>query len=1473
MNEKVKQYQLRLFNKLFSTLPSVKKLNIINNELNLKEAINHIYYSHNKNFWFSNGETDEKYVFIFGLKDKPIHQITPSDASLIIDFDKNKQFNDNSLGIFSNKDYEINILINNDFLNEKYSYLNTNSFKHLKLQSLDKEFTLNVLDLGSINNDFINNLVKLLQTINSVMQNNYSQKENSTGDVDGDLCKICLKNKNHYKLDSNISNLKNIKPHYCGKCIEKIVVTEFYDKVKPLINGNDTKSLNVTKEKFGNDQLFDYGVKLLERYKIIRYIGIKREYFSFDTNPKIVNEFRKYCDKNNLLIDNIVSVKDSKPKSKNNKIDMRHTTLTRKTISKMNLFINSLKSGKTHSQAYKIAKTNKKKVENWYQYGRNGDENYIPFYEEYKAFRPENIERNKRMEQFLNSLKKDLNIDKALEKSGLTNPKVRAWYSIGEKGNKEYEDFYLECNKLLPNGIPQKKSTKIVDNDKLMNEFVTLIEDGKSNNEAIEQLKIPKFKIKNWINQGKLGNKRYIDFYNVYMIEINKEKEGKKIKTPIVRKDEKTSKDKTCNICGRNINKKSSKDICKRCARKQYASKILIKLLNSINPEIPFKKDDLKALGFQNMQITDYIWTLQEFNLIDKENNKFKLKDRQELEKFIKESGLEIDEIKTDTSTIKLSKTCKKCGKTLEISKFFPLHSNEDGYEDNCKDCKKLIATASYLKEMLQYVDYNQNFSEEELKQFYTDPFKLKAKIWSLLENDLIINNFEENTYTLSNKETIEEFLNKYYEEKAFSPEIKTDETIKNPKDYSKQDQMKIVIKAISEGKSRQKAADEANIPLYKINHWYKEGKQGFGKDNIHFYKQIKGIEKINKTKISAPENKMKLILADLENGKNIQELENISEIEVENWISKGKQDIKPYREFYEKYNEIIVNRRADEIIEYNNKEINRKIFFENFKTGKNKEESAKNADLELSLVHAWYLKGKDKQEPYIDFFDKYIKIKNNRNESVIPKLDKFDKFGHGPTVRQMNLIIGSLATGKSEKEAVDEANISFDTYYYWLNRGKQEFGELYTQFYYYINKIKSGEIKFNEEEPIQKHSQIISNENSEIETLDKIPENHILSPLPKEYEDSFKSTKTNKTGIAWVNQTGTRWTYSRQVNGKSIVLSADTIYELHEKVIANNLIWGIRNYEKASKIIDIPEEYAPPQKPEEKTTEDEIDFSGIYQPLPDEYEQTFKSTKTNKTGIAWVNKIGNRWVYSRSVNGKTINLSDNDIYGLYKQVVKNNLIWGIRDYSKTKDIIEIPDDFKIPKDKIHEKEPKTVNTDIYAHLSDQDLSKFNPNLNNKTGIAWVNRIGNKWIYQKQRNGKQIRITDSDIYKLHEKVINNNQPWGIIDINKAKKVIESETIEEKSDIIIKTTNIPSNVQITHIKKSNNKNYIIIKGIIEKSDLINVLNQLKIFEEDIKRIMTTSINQGVDLFIELELNNHSFNQFRNESEKIGWKIDS
>lgn len=991
MDNQINQYQQRLFYKLFTTLPVTKKDNVIVKFSNFDIDVNNVYFFINKDYWFAKYETEDKFLFFFGIKVKHMDDILVCDACLMIDFDKNIQFNNSCLGLFSIKTSEIHILINLDLLNERYPNINIGDFKIINFKSFVNSQDLNVFDLGNLDIDFIDNLEKLIKAAYSVKSQNETLSLNVKKDSDD--CKICSKKKSNFKIDSNLTNLSNLRPELCGKCIEKIVASEFYTKASHLLQGNRVDEIKVSKEKFGNDHLFDIGLKLLEKYGIIQYVGVKKLFYTIDKSSYLVKKYLKYSNKNDLLIDHIRKIEDAEPKSKS-----------------------------------------------------------------------------------------------------------------------------------------------------------------------------------------------------------------------------------------------------------------LIK----------------------------------------------------------------------------------------------------------------------------------------ELTKSQTDS----------------------------------------------------------------------LIDAVSNGKSIEEAAKLADIPPYKLLCWYNDEGQGYEPEDIYFFRHLKEIE--NKNEKLGLESKMKQTLEELKVGNNINQIDFITEVEFNEWINKGKQNKSPYNDFYHEYEIFVENE------EYEHKEINRKIFLENFKSGKTKEESAENADVEVSLIDKWYFKGSQNEKPFVEFYNKYLEAENNKKPQI-PKVVKTDAFGNKSTIAKMNGILEDMANGKSEDEAILNAKVSRDNYDYWINRGKQEFGDVYIQFYKYINELKS------------KQSEIFSDEELNNEIL---VDEGIFEPLLEEYESSFNSM--NKSGIAWVNKTGSKWTYSREINGKTIRLSEHTLQELYKKVIEHNLIWGIRDYDRAKNYLDFPEGFEIPNI-EMEDEEDNID-RGIYAPLPVEYESSFSSM--NQSGIAWVNLIGKKFYYVKSVHGKSIRLVGESIYELYEKVKNANQIWGIRDYERAKKYIDIPEDFEIPEKQENDEEIESVlngkiDKDIYAPLSLEHLSKFNPNPKNRTGIAWVNKIGNNWIYQRQRNGKMVKFSDPNIIKLYEKVIANNQIWGIFDINKASKVIETNSIQDEDDSapqkLIKPINpikpiiSMGDVTVNYIEKSKNQFDILIRGVIKNNDLINVLTRLDSFKEDIKRIITNSSNNESDIFIELGINKYSIPSFEAKIEDLGWKI--
>lgn len=80
---------------------------------------------------------------------------------------------------------------------------------------------------------------------------------------------------------------------------------------------------------------------------------------------------------------------------------------------------------------------------------------------------------------------------------------------------------------------------------------------------------------------------------------------------------------------------------------------------------------------------------------------------------------------------------------------------------------------------------------------------------------------------------------------------------------------------------------------------------------------------------------------------------------------------------------------------------------------------------------------------------------------------------------------------------------------------------------------------------------------------------------------------------------------------------------------------------------------------------------NGILKPIPKNIEnEFFKSSKGNNSGFAWVSKVGKKWTYSRRINGKPVLIKDENIINLYKKVISQNLIWGVRDPTKAKETL-----------------------------------------------------------------------------------------------------------------------------------------------------------------------------------------------------------
>ena len=168
---------------------------------------------------------------------------------------------------------------------------------------------------------------------------------------------------------------------------------------------------------------------------------------------------------------------------------------------------------------------------------------------------------------------------------------------------------------------------------------------------------------------------------------------------------------KECEICGNKLpvsqfyTSTTSDDgynsKCKDCSKKSHAITALEEIKAYVGPEdTPFNKDDLSNQFEDRMKFLDYIWTLQEFDLIihDEKLDVYALNSEDKLNSFVEKYGdkpaekqeehAEPEGLKPEVSIPQVKnpyekellddgfKECELCGKSLPISNFYRILNN-----------------------------------------------------------------------------------------------------------------------------------------------------------------------------------------------------------------------------------------------------------------------------------------------------------------------------------------------------------------------------------------------------------------------------------------------------------------------------------------------------------------------------------------------------------------------------------------------------------------------------------------------------------------------------------------------------------------------------------------------------------------------------------------------------------------------------
>ena len=136
-----------------------------------------------------------------------------------------------------------------------------------------------------------------------------------------------------------------------------------------------------------------------------------------------------------------------------------------------NLFLNSIKAGKTVEQSLKIAKISQKELDNWLEYGKNKNNSHHEFYKdyfklvnsgksktandnlmnEYNKIKKDNEiinfgdeiteTTNIKMNVFLKEYKKDKNLNNSLKKANIDYYLFNLWIKQGKQHSNKYNKF------------------------------------------------------------------------------------------------------------------------------------------------------------------------------------------------------------------------------------------------------------------------------------------------------------------------------------------------------------------------------------------------------------------------------------------------------------------------------------------------------------------------------------------------------------------------------------------------------------------------------------------------------------------------------------------------------------------------------------------------------------------------------------------------------------------------------------------------------------------------------------------------------------------------------------------------------------------------------------------------------------------------------------------------------------------------
>lgn len=627
-------------------------------------------------------------------------------------------------------------------------------------------------------------------------------------------------------------------------------------------------------------------------------------------------------------------------------------------------FLDNLYKGFDKSDACKNLPFSENEVNIWLEKGKLNEEPYIEFYRDYQKvyngyFNNEMIYMRK---IFLKSIEQGLTKSQAIKQNKLSSNEIKDWLNLGENGVEPYNEFYSEYVEANEIGYFNELNTQT------RKTFLNAIEEGYSTDATIKKYGLQSSKIKEWLNEGRKGIKPYDEFYYEfyeaknfsYFNDFNKE----------IR-----------NIFLNSIEKgfSQSEAIKKNNLPEGKIDNWLLLGSKDIKPYVEFYNDfnDSRVISFyKNYNIDLFLREMQSESLKNEALEKIHMSNEEFNEYYEKgknPNGIYHKFYLDYNESLKIFFNSEPESKR-EI--FINDFTNGLSFEESLNNAglsKNYVCKCIELKDYAKFFKtFYKKFQKAESNGYYFRVSDNKNKFFELIENGETID--EASKIAGLNKNNVKkwiavgkkgiskdhEFFDNYL--KAAIKFYCLDENISKRKDF---------IKFISRGVSKKESYDKSNLNIEHVNQWFSLAKRKikpFTDFNQEYEQAL--IDSFN-SNTKKQDKILKLIEKDqvlIDACKKV----NLDAVLVRSWLTNGKKGKQPYIEFYNKYNQSLIN-------QLNNHDSKLDEFFYLISNGETIKGACKILKLKQKMVNNWISSGRNGNEIYAEFYERYDEIRNKK--------------------------------------------------------------------------------------------------------------------------------------------------------------------------------------------------------------------------------------------------------------------------------------------------------------------------------------------------------------------------------------------------------------------------------------------------------------------------------------------------------------